>query len=128
MQLELVVNLNLNASHSLEERESPHPHRWEIQVGLRGALKQGRVVSLTWAQEKLGLALKPLQETFLNNNNNLDSETRSNPTCENLAMFLWERFQSEISNWDLPEVPTLSFVQVGLWEQAEQLGYARISS
>jgi len=127
MNLELIVCLNLHASHSLEEREAPHPHRWEILVGLRGSLENGRVVSLTGAQKVFSEALHPLQNTFLNDNRYLDFETQKNPTCENLAHFLLERFQSRLAEWEKPRKTEMSFIQVGLWENEGLLGFAKLS-
>ncbi|NDC24503.1 MAG: hypothetical protein EB078_05695, partial [Proteobacteria bacterium] len=127
MKLELVVNLSLKASHSLEERETPHEHLWDIQVGLQGTLNKGRVLSLTQAQERFAVLLTPLQNTLLNNNKYLDSSTRQNPTCENLAIFLVERLQNALSQMPESKNVTLSFVEVGLWEKEGKLGSARVS-
>lgn len=127
MKLELAVNLTLTASHSLEEREAPHVHRWDIQVGLEGNLEQGRVVSLTQAQELFSSTLIPLQNTFLNNNNNLDESTRACPTCENLALFLLTRFGNQLNLLSKKNPPRLSFIQVGIWDEGVQLGFAKLS-
>jgi 6-pyruvoyl-tetrahydropterin synthase len=127
MRLELVVNLNLEASHSLEERESPHSHRWDIQLGLLGDLNEGRVVSLTRAHEILGAKLRPLQNTFLNDNKYLNESCRVNPTCENLALFLLDLFQKELKTLESPKPVSVSFIQVGLWEENGQLGSAKIT-
>jgi 6-pyruvoyl-tetrahydropterin synthase len=127
MQLELVVTLNLLASHSLEEKELPHTHRWDIQVGLKGDLNQGRVVSLTEAQSLFQELLSPLHGSFLNENSSLDDHSRANPTCENLAFFLMNLFQKNLHRFKKTAVPVLSFVQVGVWEESGQLGFARVS-
>jgi 6-pyruvoyl-tetrahydropterin synthase len=127
MKLELVVTLTLEATHSLEEREKPHSHRWDIQVGLKGDLERGRVVSLTHAQELLSSILKPLQNTFLNNNDYLDSETRACPTCENIALFLLNRLKEPLNQLNSKNPPALSFIQVGIWDKGVQLGFARLS-
>lgn len=127
MQLELVVTLNLVASHSLEEREAPHSHRWDIQIGLKGDLNQGRVVSLTEAQAIFQELLTPLQNSFLNNNSYLDAVVRAHPTCENLAFFLVGLFQKSLGQFKKTPTPILSFVQVGVWEDAGQLGFAKVS-
>ena len=127
MQLELVVTLNLVASHSLEEKEAPHSHRWDIQVGLKGDLNQGRVVSLIEAQSIFQELLTPLQSSFLNNNNYLDGSSRAHPTCENLAFFLVGLFQKSLVQFKKIPAPVLSFVQVGVWEETGQLGFAKVS-
>jgi 6-pyruvoyl-tetrahydropterin synthase len=127
MKLELVVTLALEATHSLEEREKPHGHHWDIQVGLRGDLERGRVVSLTHAQELLSSILKPLQNTFLNNNDYLDSATRACPTCENIALFLLNRLKEPLTQLHSKNPPLLSFIQVGIWDEGVQLGFARLS-
>ena len=127
MNLELIVCLNLHASHSLEEREAPHSHRWEIQVGLRGSLEKGRVVSLTEAQKVFSEVLRPLQNTFLNENKYLDCETQRNPTCENLANFLLKEFQNRLADWEKSRKVEMSFIQVGLWENEGLLGFAKLS-
>lgn len=126
MQLELVVFLSLKASHALAEREEPHPHRWEIQVGLKGDLKGGRVVSLTEAQALFQKSLAPLNCTFLNNNNILDAGTRAEPTCENLALFLKGLFENDLKNLDPSGNVQLSFVQVGILEDSNPLGFAKL--
>lgn len=127
MQLELVVTLNLVASHSLEEREAPHSHRWDIQVGLKGDLNQGRVVSLIEAQSIFQELITPLQNGFLNNNEYLDGNCRAHPTCENLAFFLVNLFQKSLVQFKKTPAPVLSFVQVGVWEETGQLGFAKVS-
>jgi len=127
MKLELVVTLTLEATHSLEEREKPHDHRWDIQVGLKGDLEKGRVVSLTHAQELLSSLLKPLQHTFLNNNEYLDKNARTCPTCENLALFLLDRLKEPLNQLNPKNPPAISFIQVGIWDEGVQLGFARLS-
>lgn len=127
MKLELVVNLTLKASHSLEEREEPHSHRWDIQVGLEGDLERGRIVSLTQAQESFNRVLQPIQDTFLNNNKYLDVNTRACPTCENLALFMLEQLQKPLKELNPITPPKLSFIQVGIWDEGIQLGFAKLS-
>ncbi|MFM8269455.1 MAG: 6-carboxytetrahydropterin synthase [Pseudomonadota bacterium] len=127
MKLELVVTLALNASHCLEERERPHPHRWDIQIGLEGDLNNGRVVSLTAAQELFGSTIAPLQNTFLNDNKVLDEGTRAQPTCENLALFLLSEIQPKLTLLGNGNPPQLSFIQVGIWDEGVQLGFAKLS-
>jgi len=127
MQLELVVILSLNASHALEEREEPHSHRWEIQVGLKGDLKRGRIVSLIEAQAIFQESLSPLTGTFLNDNKYLNQESRQEPTCENLALFLKNLFDKDLKNLDPSGVTQLSFVQVGIWDGSNTLGFAKLS-
>lgn len=125
--MELVVILSLNASHALHEREKPHSHRWEIQVGLQGDLRHGRIVSLTAAQRKFQQSLSPLDETFLNDNKMLDSGSRAEPTCENLALFLKGLFESDLKNLEPSGTVQLSFIQVGIFEDSNPLGFAKLS-
>lgn len=127
MNLELVVTLSLKASHSLEEREAPHEHLWDIQVGLKGDLKEGRVVSLTEAKSLFEQLISPVTGSFINDNKYLSPECRQNPTCENLAFFLLDLFQKNLVQLKKNPLPVLSFVQVGVWEETGQLGFARIS-
>jgi 6-pyruvoyl-tetrahydropterin synthase len=127
MQLELVVTFSLKAFHSLEEREAPHEHLWDIQVGLKGDLNEGRVVSLTKAQSLFKNLTLPLCGTFLNDNNILDGRCRRNPTCENLALFLYPLFKENLNQLDGSEKLLISFIQVGVWEETGQLGFARVS-
>jgi 6-pyruvoyl-tetrahydropterin synthase len=127
MQIELVVILSLTASHALHEREEPHSHRWEIQVGLKGDLKQGRIVSLTAAQSRFQQSLVPLDGTFLNNNKFLDSSSRAEPTCENLAVFLKGLFEKDLKSLEPSGNVQLSFIQVGILEDSNPLGFAKLS-
>lgn len=127
MQLELVVILSLNASHALEEREEPHSHRWEIQVGLKGDLKRGRIVSLIEAQAVFQESLSPLDGSFLNDNKYLSQETQREPTCENLALFLKYRFENDLKVLDPSGVTQLSFVQVGIADGSQALGFAKLT-
>lgn len=128
MQLELVVTLSLTASHSLEEREAPHEHLWDIQVGLKGNLNDGRVVSLTEAKSLFQKMILPLSGTFLNDNKYLNDSCQRHPTCENLAAYFFELFQKVLGDLNKTPPPTLSFVQVGVWEESGQLGFAKIST
>lgn len=127
MHLELVVTLSLKASHSLEEREAPHEHLWDIQVGLKGDLNEGRVVSLTEAKSLFQKVISPLVGSFLNDNKHLNNACRQYPTCENLAFYLFDLFQKSLADLKKTPQPILSFVQVGVWEETGQLGFAKIS-
>ncbi|NBT59128.1 hypothetical protein EBT16_10130 [bacterium] len=127
MKLELVVNLTLQATHSLEEREEPHSHRWDIQIGLEGDLDRGRVVSLTEAQEVFNSILRPLQNTFLNKNEYLDASSRDCPTCENLAFYFHTQLEKLLPQLNPKSPPKLAFIQVGIWDEGVQLGFARLS-
>lgn len=125
MKLELIVNLSLEADHSLEENEAQHSHRWDIEVGLTGEPKQGRILSLPFAHRIFDDVLKPLRNTYLNNNSYLDKDSREFPTCENLASFLMTKFSLSLAG-EAPGV-RIGSVQVGVWEDTGLLGSARLT-
>lgn len=66
--LELFVKVRFSATHSLDERETPHGHIWNIRAGITGPLVEGRIVSLPELLEAFGQEMKELEGTFLNEN------------------------------------------------------------
>ncbi len=108
-RLELFVKLHLRATHSLTEREAPHSHVWNIDVGLTGPLSEGRIVSLPELQEAFKAETRKLEGTFLNENSALDPQTRRYPTCESLILYFEEAFRARIAQcgWEQVELTEL---------------------
>ena len=128
MRHELTVHTTLTATHSLSEREHPHPHVWRIQVCVSGPLEKGRVLSLPDMKRWLDEILAPIQNTYLNDNLRLDSDTKREPTCENLCVYIYDHMYFAIDR--MPEVAKrrvkVVWVQVAVLEQGGvELGSVR---
>ena len=104
MKLTLYSKLEFLATHSLEEREEAHPHRWKMVVGVSGPQDKGRVVSLPLLRDLLIEPIAPLSDTYLNENAALDEDTRRFPTCENLAFYFFPLAQKLLQEKISPEL------------------------
>lgn len=127
LTLELFVQLELRAEHRLEEREERHPHTWDIEVGLRGEVREGRIISLPRAHEIFSQTLRPLVDTFLNENSWLDLASRDYPTCENLGIYLFHAFGQDLERAGILDVQVTT-VRMGVKEATGiKLGYASLT-
>lgn len=128
LKLELDVKLDFVATHTLEENEKVHEHRWRVDTTLVGENKFGRIVSLPKAQEVLRSVLKKIENTHLNSNRELDNATREVPTCENLAYYFLDKFE-EALKLGFPESPSLRIVQIEVAvseDDNREMGAARL--
>jgi 6-pyruvoyl-tetrahydropterin synthase len=93
-RMEMLLSFSLPATHSLDEREEAHSHVWQIQVGVTGPLREGRVESMPLLREIFEPEVVKLKDTFLNNNSHIEEMLRLYPTCENLCL----HFEHALSN------------------------------
>ncbi len=127
MTMELFLKLRLNASHSLEEVETPHEHVWRIEAGFSGPVAEGRIVSLPALRARLEPIVDRLRGTHLNSHPELDPDSRAYPTCESLAIYLADKFQRTVreAGWDSIR---LTQIQISVDEMdGEETGSARLT-
>lgn len=96
MRLELIVNHALFASHSLAGNDHPHSHLWKIELGLTGAPVQGKIIDLPTVEGAIKESLQIFDNVYLNDCMELDSESRSFPTCETLCMAWAKRLDARV--------------------------------
>ncbi len=124
--VELFIKVRFSATHSLNERETPHTHVWNVEAGLTGPLIEGRIVSLPELLAEFGEETKVLEGTFLNANPALDPESRTFPTCENLIFYFEQAFKNRIAKagWNNVELTELRISVVEL--DGREYGTARL--
>jgi 6-pyruvoyl-tetrahydropterin synthase len=130
MILELFLKLHFEASHSLEEREAEHTHRWRVEAGVRGTPHEGRLISLPILRNLLEPVIGELAGTYLNRNPNLDPSSQAYPTCENLAVYLFRSFEDRLTHYleTNPNDLRMTSVSVAVDElSGEETGWARLS-
>ena len=66
MNITLLIRHELIASHSLDGREAPHPHRWVLEIRVAGDPVRGRIIDLPSLANALKADLKPIEGSFLN--------------------------------------------------------------
>lgn len=108
---ELSIKNHIASAHFLRGYNGPckdlHGHTWKIEVTLLSdSLNEiGLVVDFKDVKEKLNTFLKQLDHVCLND---LEYFKDKNPSTENIARFIFERFG--------PEVVPLRMKKVQVWE------------
>lgn len=108
---ELSVTGHIASAHFLPGYEGPcknlHGHTWKIEVTVQSAKldKIGMVVDFKEIKKKLNGFLMPLDHVCLND---LDYFKENNPTTENIAKYIYERFAADVK--------PLKIAKVRVWE------------
>ncbi len=95
---ELMIETDFSAAHQLKEAgggcENLHGHTYKVQVFLEGESLNaaGILVDFREIKERVKKWVDKLDHTYLN-----ESLNGVNPTTENLARYLFERLQEEMS-------------------------------
>ena len=89
-RVELFLNFELRAQHSLSVREEPHEHVWKLRFTFSGSPietgpKRGMILDLVETRRRIDSWLSALQGVYLNESSDLGDAARSAPTCEALA-------------------------------------------
>lgn len=116
--ISLSVNAELKASHSLAGFETPHYHRFLIEVEFRAShpIPNDRLIDLVFLKSKLDEVLAPFQCTYMN------ESLPFSPTSENVCIWLWDQLLIK-----LPATP-LYQISVSLTDlQGNVSGTARLS-
>lgn len=107
MKFKISVTDSFSAAHNLRgykgKCEELHGHNFKVKVVLTSSEldKLGMVSDFHEVKEVLKKVLSKLDHTYLNN---LEFFKENNPTSENIARFIFEKFKSELSNQKLLEV------------------------
>ena len=115
----VVKTVTFDAAHFLPNYKGPchnlHGHHWEVQVGLWGPIDPvtGMVVDFKWVKKNLEF-VQLLDHALVN-------DTIENPTAENIAEWIKDRFLRE-TRLDWPEGLSLNFVRV--WETEDSYAEA----
>jgi len=118
MKITLLIRHELVASHSLDGRETPHPHRWVLEYRITGDPVRGRIIDLPNLAQALKKDLEPIENSFLNTCPHVDDATRAFPTCEALGVCLAQRLEQNVLVRYRQENPSLALrsLQVTLLE------------
>ena len=96
---EVQVNANFNAAHRLRaykgKCEKLHGHNWKVQavVGSEDLDKIGMVLDFKILKKKLNNILQDLDHSYLNDHKVFK---KINPTSENIAKFIYQRFSKKV--------------------------------
>jgi 6-pyruvoyl-tetrahydropterin synthase len=113
LRTELLLRSQFEASHSLDVRESPHPHVWKVELTLGGeAQDHGKLVNLPTLQGALESVIGPLSGTYLNDQTLLPIFAREFPTCETLAAYLYSELETVIEKNFRSRNPTLILISM----------------
>jgi len=97
---ELMIETDFSAAHQIKEAgghcENLHGHNYKVQVFLEGENLDttGMLVDFREVKKKVKRCVDKLDHTYLN-----ESLEGVNPTTENLARYLFEKLQKEMS-WE----------------------------
>jgi len=104
---ELSIKQDIAAAHLLRGYEGKcknlHGHTWQIEVFVEGEEldEVGMVLDFRVMKQRLKALLETMDHTCLND---MPYFQEVNPTTENLAKYIYERFQEEIHPWRLTRV------------------------
>jgi 6-pyruvoyl-tetrahydropterin synthase len=96
MRIELLLNFNFEASHSLVGYEEPHPHLWNLEIAFTGTPIDGKIVDMVSLRVSLQNLIDPIIKTYLNENGHVDESVRAFPTCETLSQHFLTQSQNLI--------------------------------
>ena len=112
-QFVLKTVLDFAAAHSLRgypgDCAKLHGHNWKIEVEVRGNKLNdiGMVIDFKEIKRHAKLVVKELDHTFLNDHPNFKE---TNPTAENIAVYLFQEIQKRITS------PEVSMHAITIWE------------
>ena len=116
---ELIIKDEFDAAHFLENHhgqcESLHGHTWRVEAvfsGTRIEKKSGLLVDFKKLKSSLADILLKLDHSFLNKNKFLG---KLNPSCENLARFIYGSLKKETGH---KLKPLIKLERVTVWESA----------
>ncbi len=98
---ELKVTSSFSSAHSLRgyngKCEDIHGHNWNIEVIISGEKlnKTGLLIDFKILKKYLGEIIDTLDHKFIND---IDFFKKTNPSAENIARYIYERFEKSISN------------------------------
>ena len=101
----LRVQTHFNAAHRIVGYRGKwsrvHGHTWTVEVIVVGEKLDeiGMLADFRVLKEKLNEVVEKLDHTFLN-----DFEEIGNPTCENIARYIYERLKDSLENVRLEKV------------------------
>mgnify|MGYP005665459171 CR=1 FL=1 len=101
----LRVETKFDAAHKLVSYEGKcsrlHGHTWKVEVFVVGNKLDeiGMLTDFRVLKEKLNEVIEKLDHSFLN-----DFEEMGNPTCENIARYIYERLKAKLENVRLEKV------------------------
>ncbi len=130
MKSELIVKFQFIASHSLEGYETPHPHRWQLEVVVSGVPKNGKIIDMFKFRDQIQELIQPLESQYLNDCPLVSPEIREFPTCETLCNFFQHEMSQRILMSYTKENPSLrlSSITVALCEMdGTETGAVRLS-
>lgn len=117
---ELTIKSHFEAAHFLKNYqgkcENLHGHFWRVEATFGSQTinpQSGLAVDFIYLKKSLGDILEKIDHTFLNKNAFLKG---ANPSCENLAKFLFLRLKKEISNKFKKNIQLL---RITVWESED---------
>lgn len=88
--------ISFDAAHYLPNYIGPcsnmHGHHWVVELAIKGPVKDGMVVDFKWLKEALENICEGFDHSCLNN---LGLPFSSNPTAENIALYIGAKFNDE---------------------------------
>lgn len=111
-RLHLYLPFEFVALHSLSGFEKPHPHLWRFEAEMTGPPIDGRIVDLYTLGQGVSALSKKFQDSYLNENAELSTETRAFPTCETLAENFYRIFDQTILPAHRAQNPELKFLSL----------------
>jgi 6-pyruvoyltetrahydropterin/6-carboxytetrahydropterin synthase len=96
---EITVTSHFSGAHRLRylggKCEELHGHNWKVEVSVvsKRLGKEGVVIDFGVLKQKLGKILKSLDHTYLND---LVFFSRSEPSSENIAKYIFDRLRGEL--------------------------------
>ncbi|MCG2713153.1 MAG: 6-carboxytetrahydropterin synthase QueD [Candidatus Omnitrophica bacterium] len=110
---EISVVMEFSAAHNLRDYhgkcEKLHGHNWQVEVFLAAETldKGSMVMDFTLARKKLKQVLKYFDHSYINET---EYFSKSNPTSENIAKFIFEKMAKKVKRYNC------TVARVSIWE------------
>lgn len=118
---EIAIKRRIAAAHSLRGYVGQcailHGHTWIVEAKVAGKHLDacGMLVDFKILKELIDGVISELDHTYLNKHEYFSGEDRSNPTAENLAVYIYGKVKDEMSKI----VPNVLLKEIKVWESPD---------
>ena len=126
MKMSVCKRVTFDAAHYLPKYKGKcanmHGHHWTVELGVRGLIDKqtGMVVDFGWLKKALEDIVEPLDHACLNS---MGLPFSANPTAENIALYVVEKF---IGEWIQSPVERVQCEFVRVWESPDSFVELRV--
>lgn len=119
MKLLVSKRISFDAAHFLPNYEGPcrniHGHHWKVELAVKGEVNEDGMV-IDFAELKKFLSF--VEETF---DHKLINNIITNPTAENIALWIEDKFKLWETDIRLNKRINISFAHIRVWETEDSM-------